>query len=88
MPILILMFITKCVGQTTDHHTDMEILHVTSTNHQLKGVVRRKQRWVKSGSNRQLLLYCLDADISSIHLKGHHSLKSITPVSVFNDHKN
>ncbi len=46
------------------------------------------ERWVKSGINRWLFLYCLAADIYKFYLKGQYSLKSIKPVSAFNDHKN
>jgi hypothetical protein len=53
----------------------------------LKGTVRRKPRWVKSGINRKLFLYRLAADILNFDLKEHYSLKSIKPVSAFNDHK-
>ncbi len=53
----------------------------------LKGTVRRKLRWVKSGINRKLFLYCLAADIFNFDLKGQYSLNSIKPVSAFNDHK-
>ncbi len=51
------------------------------------GTVLLKPRWVKSGFNRLLFLYCLAADIYKFYLKGQYSLKSIKPVSAFNDHK-
>jgi hypothetical protein len=54
----------------------------------VKGTVRRKLRWVKSGINRKLFLYCLAADIFNFYLKGQYSVKSIKPVSAFNDYKN
>ncbi len=43
----------------------------------IKGTIRRKPRWVKSGINRKLFLYCLAADICKFYLKGQYSLKSI-----------
>jgi hypothetical protein len=54
----------------------------------VKGTIRRKLRWVKSDINRKLFLYCLAADIFNFYLKRQYSLKSIKPVSAFNDHKN
>jgi hypothetical protein len=41
----------------------------------IKYIVGRKLRWVMSGINCQLLLYCLGADILFLNLKEHHSLK-------------
>jgi hypothetical protein len=47
----------------------------------VKGIVRRKLRWVKSGIN-QLLIDChLAADVLLSNLKGHHPLNLIKPVS-------
>jgi hypothetical protein len=67
---------------------DLDGAKSTRSERQFKGTVRRKPRWVKSGLNRWLFLYCLAADIFNFYLKGHYSLKSIKPVSAFNDHKN
>jgi hypothetical protein len=53
-----------------------------------KGTVRRKTRWVKSGINLWLFLYCFAADIYKFYLKGQYYLISIKLVSAFNDHKN
>jgi hypothetical protein len=41
------------------------------------------QKWYQS----QAFSFCLAADILNLDLKEHYSLKSIKPVSVFNDHK-
>jgi hypothetical protein len=46
----------------------------------LKGIVRQKLRWVKSGINHSLFLHYLVADTFCFYLKGHYSLKSIKPV--------
>ncbi len=54
----------------------------------LKGTVRQKPRWGQKWYQLQLFLYCLAADICKFYLKGQYSLKSIKPVSGFNDHKN
>ncbi len=63
--------------------------HSSNLNEQvLKGTVRQKPRWVKSGINRWLFLYCLAADILIFNFKRHYSLKSIKLASAFNDHKN
>jgi hypothetical protein len=43
---------------------------------QLKGIVRRKLRWVKSGINRSAFLN-IEQRIFILSLKGHHPLNSV-----------
>jgi hypothetical protein len=52
----------------------------------IKGIVRGNLRWVISGINPQLLLFCLDAYIF-FYLKRHYPIKQRNPVLAFNDHK-
>ncbi len=47
----------------------------------VKGIVRPKLRWVKSGINKQLIDCNLAIDVLFSNLKGHHPLNSIKPVS-------
>ncbi len=48
----------------------------------LKGIVRQKLRWVKSGLNQELMDCHIAADVLFSNLKGHHPLNSIKLVSV------
>ncbi len=61
---------------------------LTSVTLNIKGTVRLKTRWFKSGINSYFFLYCLAADIFNFDLKGQYSLKSIKLVSAFNNHSN
>jgi hypothetical protein len=47
----------------------------------LKGIVRLKLRWVKSGINQKLIYCHLPADVLFSNLKGHHPLNLIKSVS-------